>query len=357
MPYIFKYTVKQNKLKRADIPGWTLDGDNGLLSVPSDNFHYVFLPVFDCGVIDGKWGRLSFDAELAEEMNLRIHAVCTNESHFIRKEVLTDTDRFMCDPEVAADIKLAFCKASDAVVFNSLNDILLYELSGRYLWIVIAVEGEGSARISNIRINNPGDTFMNVFPEVYHDWNGFFHRYLSVMSSLFNDFQQKIDDFGNNLDIATAPAELLEIYAGWIGIDVSGNFLDADTLRTIVKEGPDLNRRKGTRIALERICEIMLNEKCIIVEKKMAEDAGAYGSSIFDVTILVKTYVDEKKKAQLFFLLKQFVPVRSHLRIIYLASRSELDTHNYLDINASIYNNETGSLDEHMSLDGKTVLE
>ena len=75
----------------------------------------------------------------------------------------------------------------------------------------------------------------------------FFHRYMSIYSTLYMDFQEKIDNVADFLDINTAPAQLLPIFCGWMGLDVSGDFLTEDRLRTLVKEAYQLNRTKGTR--------------------------------------------------------------------------------------------------------------
>lgn len=356
MPYITKYTVRQNKMKRASKFGVSLTEKTEFIIDPAEDGHYIFLPVFDSGIEDGKWGRLSFSIELDEDMSFSVMAFATNERMFMRKEELTDINTFLCDDDINPSIKMAFFDLAEGIKKKDQNDILLYELSGRYLWLAISIEGSGNGSISNIVISNPGDTFMNMFPEIYREWNGFFHRYMSVFSSLFNDFQYKIDEYAENLNVDTAPPELLEIYASWMGIDVSGNFLDEEALRTLVREGPELNRKKGTKAALERLTEIILGEKSIVVEKKIAGDSDSYGESVYDVSILVKKFVDEKKKAQLFFLLQQFVPIRTRLQIIYLAQKSELDTHSYLDINAAIYSTGEAKLDEHMILDDNTIL-
>ena len=57
---------------------------------------------------------------------------------------------------------------------------------------MVEVMGEGVS-IGNIRVEAPGDNFMQTFPEVYREKNSFFHRYLSVYSSIYNDFQEKLD--------------------------------------------------------------------------------------------------------------------------------------------------------------------
>lgn len=356
MPGIQRYTLKPNRLKKASFAGFSLTEDGKMVTDDHDDRHYIFLPVFDCGEIDGKWGRFRFQANIPEDMTLKIRAIATNHNQFMRKEVLTDVNTFLCDDYIDSSIKLAFFELAEPVSFIDKSDVLLYSIEGRYMWVCIELDGVGHAEIWDVRVFNPGDTFMNIFPEVYIEWNSFFHRYLSTMSSLYNDFQDKIMGYAENLDVETASPELLEIYAGWMGIDVSGNFLDEKALRTIVREGPELNRRKGTKAALVRMTEIVLGDECMVVEKKEAGEGDNYGTSVYDVTILVKAFVDEKKKAQLFFLLQQFVPIRTKLQIIYLAERSELDTYSYLDINASIFNTDEATLDNHLSLDGNSVL-
>lgn len=356
MPYITKYTVRKSRLKNASLDGFLLDDNDKLMMTENLGRHYLFLPVFDSGIKEGKWGRFFFDMKLPEDSSIKIYLFASDEEKFIRKEVETGIDEFLRDGEVSSDIKIAFFEAAEALTYIDASDVLMYELTGRYLYAAIYIEGEGEGYLSNLKIYNPGDTFMNVFPEIYREWGGFFHRYLSVFSSVFNDFQDKIDNFGENLNPDKASVELLEVYAGWLGIDVSGNFLDEDTLRKLVKAAPELNRCKGTKKCLEKICEIMLSEKAIIVEKKAAKDEDCYGKNVFDVTILVRTYVDEKRKAQVSFVLKQFVPIRANLRIIYFAERSELDQYSYLDMNAKIFSSGEAALDDNMMLDGNLVL-
>ena len=82
-----------------------------------------------------------------------------------------------------------------------------------------------------------------------------------------------------------------------------------------------------------------------------------YGSSPYDVTLMISSYVDEKKRAQLLYLLRQFKPVRSILRVIFLQDTGVLDGHSYMDINAKVFTQTLGSLDEHQLLNGTVVLQ
>ena len=148
---------------------------------------------------------------------------------------------------------------------------------------------------------------------------------------------------------------------------VQGEFLSEDSLRALIKEAYLLNKYKGTRKAIQRICEIILGEVPVIVEKnqvneyiRTSEAAVAdrlYGSSVHDVTLLIKGYVDEKKRAQLLYLLRQFKPVRSRIRIVFLQEMGILDSYSYLDMNARTFEQQIGTLDDHQLMDGMVILE
>ncbi len=208
---------------------------------------------------------------------------------------------------------------------------------------------------------------MNTFPEIYREKNGFFHRYLSVFSSIYEDFQEDIEALPNILDLDTCPAELLPLYGGWLGIDVGQDFLGEDILRPLVKEAYSLNRMKGTRRVMERITEIVLGKKAMVAERNVIEDYidqeqladldRLYGSSIYDVTILVQESITDVQKSQLLFLLEQFKPVRARLRIVNLKKNSMLDSYSYLDVNAGITQEGVGSLDTSQEMDGAIRLE
>ncbi|MCR5520632.1 MAG: hypothetical protein K6F44_01825 [Lachnospiraceae bacterium] len=356
MPYLSKYSVKKSRIEHSALYGLTSDDRGNLFCDDSERMHYLFLPPFDGGKEDAEWGRLSFKIDVPDNTEVTIFYFATETTAFTRKHELADMMDFLCETDEDPSIKLELFELAGAKSKRGASDILMYDVRGRFLFVAIRVEGSFKGALSNIRVINPGDTFMITLPEIYRKRGGFYHRYLSVLSSVFNDFQDRIDGYAVNLDPDIADKDLLVTYAGWMGIDLSGDFLDEEKLRMLVKEAPMLNRKKGTKAALERLCEIVLSEKCIVVENKGDSDRRMFGESRFDVTILIKSFVEEKKKSQLFFLLNQFVPIRTHLRIIYLEGRSALDTHSYLDINASVFDTKDGKLDSHMSLDGNVLM-
>ena len=90
-------------------------------------------------------------------------------------------------------------------------------------------------------------------------------------------------------------------------------------------------------------------------ERKLYD--GLYGDSPYDVTLLLKHYVEERKKEQLLHLLSQFKPLRSRLHIVFLEPTGVLDEHSYLDNNAVTFTQSEGMLDAARIADGTIILQ
>lgn len=356
------YSIKENRIRRGYHPGFELDKDGGLTAVKDEPVHYLYIKAIDSAVLDSKWGRLNFKGNFSESMVCYLYVAALNEDSFYRRGQPVRIDEFLCDSREGITVKKEFLRRVNALRFVNQTDVLLYNLEGRYLYLVLELVGQGECRITDMKVDLQGDNFMNTFPEIYRERGGFFHRYLSVFSSVYNDFQKDIENLPQILDLDTCPAGLLPVYGRWLGINVGDDFLGEDILRPLVKEAYRLNRMKGTKAALERIARIVLGEEVLVLERnvmedyiekeQMAEFERLYGNSAFDVTILVKESITEVQKSQLLFLLDQFKPVRSRLHIIRLKKAGQLDSYSYLDMNARILEQGMGSLDSSQELDG-----
>lgn len=361
-----KYSIRQNRFKRSFLSGFEIGGEDVLRCRP-DVYHSLFI----CDCIDGieseaKWGRFHLDFQLEEDMVVAVYAVALDQKEIPWKGGYADLGSLFMDSEISAEEKIKILEVLEAKKHINRKDILLYELEGRYLYFCVEVLGLGKGELKNLFVNNQGDIFIDTFPEVYREYGSFFHRYMSVYSSLYMDFQEKIDNVEQFLDIDTAPVQLLPIFCQWMGVDVSGDFLTENRLRTLVKEAYHLNRTKGTKEALLRVCEIILDEKVVILEKNVIREntqaethkiyEQLYGNGFYDVTILVRTFVPENQKSQLEFLLNQFKPVRSRLRIKFLDQKDSLDGHVYMDVNAQVMDTRNVVLDERAGLDGNIML-
>ena len=360
-----KYSIKQNRFKRSFLSGFEINGDK--LRCKKEVYRRIFVCDSIDGIEDGAlWGRFHGDWKLDEDMVVTVFAAASDFKDIRWNEEQINIEEMLKNPDIKSEEKIGFLESLGAKRQINLKDILLYELEGRYLYLLIEVKGIGEGELGNFFVNNQGDFFLDTFPEVYREYGSFFHRYMSVFSSIYMDFQEKIDDVASLLDIDTAPVQLLPIFCSWMGLDVSGDFLTEERLRTLVREAYQLNRTKGTRDTLLRVCEIVLGEKPVILEKNVfrehtqAENAelyeGLYGKGIFDVTLLIHTYVPENQKSQLMFLLNQFKPVRSQLKVKFLDQKRSMDEHVYMDMNAQVMDTQGVALDDRAGLDGNIML-
>lgn len=361
-----KYSIKKNRFRRSFLSGMEIEGEHCLKCSPQ-----VYRRMFVSSPIDGiaegaRWGRLHLDWSVSTDMVVTIYAIATDAKTIWKENKQYSYEEIFYNIEEPIKSKRYFMEYLGAKKVVNQKDTLLYELEGRFLYLMIDVQGYGEGKFFDIQVDNQGDLFMDTFPEIYHEYGGFFHRYLSIFSSLYMDFQQKIDNVTKLLDIDTAPAELLPTFGRWMGLDVSGDFLEENRLRLLIKEAYQLNRIKGTKAALQRVAEIVLQDKVIILEKtvlcedtqkkdqKLYEDL--YGTGIYDVTILIHTYMSEYQESQLLFLLNQFKPVRSQLKIRFLDTKGNLDDHTYMDMNAYVHEAKQGTLDERQGLDNIILL-
>lgn len=354
-----KFSIRKNRFRKGALTGFVVEGENRLVCKPEEARH-----VFACVALDGiepeaKWGRLRFKVKLGAEM------VCT--AWVLAAEDREHIEPFLVDAGRPVAEKRAFMERNAAIKAVNSADLLLYEQEGRYLYMLFDIIGKGEGELSEICVLTQGDIFMDTFPEIYQEYGSFFHRYMSIFSSLYLDFQEKIDNVAKVLSLENAPVPLLVQFAGWLGVDVSGDFLPEDRLRLLVKEAYGLNKKKGTKEALVRLTEIVLGEKAVILEKNVLRDntqavdqktyEELYGAGTYDVTMLIPTYVPENQRSQLLFLIHQFKPVRSRLLIRFLDERGSLDSHSYLDLNSSISEVEAGWLDDRQPMDGTVLLQ
>lgn len=352
----YTFSIKKAQLQKAFYKGMELGEDDAVVCGEGAGPFFWLSDALDSGREDCPWGRLHFKMTIPANCVCYLYAAACNEAD--RREVLTD-------PETAVSEKKRCLSDMRCLRFINRQDVLLYELEGRYLWIAVEVFG-GGAVFSDFVVHVPGDSFMEVFPEIYREKNSFFHRYLSIFSSIYHDFQEVLDHRADLLDVDQTSKDLLEIFLKWIGIDVDGGVLQEELLRTLLREAPWLIRYKGSANCLKRICKLFVGEEPTILERSLMQRYvrstqqelydSLYGESPYDVTLLFTAAVEEHKKEQLLRLLEQFKPIRCRLHLLFLENRGVLDTHTYLDRNAVIFSGEEGRLDGSTLADGAFVL-
>ncbi|MDR3295888.1 MAG: hypothetical protein LBT26_08695 [Clostridiales Family XIII bacterium] len=354
-----KYKMGQSRLARATKTGFDLTPEGELVfSGYFTGGRHVFFSHLDGGMDACPWGRLVFDARWGENTVFSVTAYASDDKELPWYGKNVDVDEFLADGDVSGSSKTLFLNRAGATQSFGFRDVLIHRQKGRYLWICLTAQGEDAA-FSNIRVFAPGDNFFQTFPEVYRADGDFFHRYISVFSSIYNDFQEKIDTIDMLLDLDTAPEGLLPVYASWFGIVLDGDFIEESQLRALLKNAFSLIGGKGTRQALETLIGIFVKDPFYIVEQHVARrfaysgDRAAeilYGSDPFSFTLMINSEADEKLHSRLKFLLAQFKPIRVRPKILFMKGNGALDAGSFLDINAAVAQNRPAGLDERFVL-------
>lgn len=360
------YSIRKNRLKNAFLDGIEPMEDYKKLVLADTPVRRIYLNCIDSAESGSRWGRFFFDAVLTEDMALYIYAAASDQN-----TVYDENGTYAIDDIMHSDIiddarKKNLLSQMNVMRFVGKSDVLLYGLTGRYLFLAIEIIGDGTGILSNFKVDARGDNFMATLPEVYRRNNSFLHRFMSIFSSIYNDFDADIEALPDLLNPDTAPVEVLLEYGKWMGIDLSGDFLTEEAMRTFVKEGYRLNRMKGTKACLLRIFEIVLGEQVIILEQNTIrayigendiEEFGLKGTSIYDVNVLIKKPLSDTDRHQLLHLVRQFVPIRSQVHLISLKDSGVLDTDIYLDMNAVLSEELFGVFDDEMELDDDIIME
>ncbi|MCR5482477.1 MAG: hypothetical protein K6F52_06745 [Clostridia bacterium] len=360
------FRININRFRKAAKKGFTLL-ENGHLAVDgSESAAALFFSKIDSGEKDTVWGRFSMDMDIESETVFNVYAFASDNDYFLRNGLETKFDDFFMNPDEPFVTKFKAVIMSGGKKFSNVDDLLLSSLQGRYLWIGIEIIGSMMCEIKSITVFNPGDVFLKTFPEIYKNQGDFFGRYLSIFSSLYMDFDRRIEALPNLVDPEKAPLEVLPILADWMGIKIDGGFLEEEKMRELLKNGYRLSRIKGTRRAVSMICRLILGEEPIIIEKSRVGSVSAqdkdtydklYSSDPYSFTIIIRQHKDEKLYAQLKFLIEQFKPARSKAKIIFLDKAGNLNSYCYLDMNAFLSEYQSCELDRDFILGENIRLE
>ncbi len=358
------YSIRKNRFKEGSLRGLTIEEDGSLLLAEDTSIHMLFLKGLDSAIPGATWSRLSFSLDVPDNVTTYTYLFASDEEYWYENNEAHSFDEYLTGEADVREKKLFLEKFKAKRTVNK-TDILLYELQGRYLYIAMELSGTAAGILKDMRVERGADIFHEAFPEVYRENNSVFHRFISVYNSLYNDFDKDITRLPDILDPDTCPKECLGIFLSWMGIELDGDFLKEGVLRTLAKEAYHLNRLKGTKTCLERLIQILLGERPLILEQNMIKAYEEKGEilgeafqkgSIYDVNILIRKKLSERERFQLLFLIDQFKPIRARIHIIQLREGGVLDSNVYLDMNARVEGTVDAVLDDSLSLTENVVL-
>ena len=178
-------------LRRALLDGMEQTED-GTLRTSGTGAHRVFLPALDSAQNDCAWGRFSLRCALGAESMLTVRAFASDQDRVVRNGEVVRTDELLLDPTVPLREKERLFTLADGLERSGVSDLLLNGQTGRWLWLWLEITGNEASSLRNMCVYVPGDNFFRTLPQVYQADNDFLRRYLSIFSTMYQEFREKI---------------------------------------------------------------------------------------------------------------------------------------------------------------------
>lgn len=318
--------------------------------------------IFDSGEYGTVWHRLVIGTEQAEAENLRITVFASdkNEMRF-QNETLTLYDLFD-DTAYSLQEKLDAYRPFIVKRASGVSDLLMHDVSGRYLWILIEYysPGDSTAAIEDIRVFLPAASWIDYLPQIYRGSDRethFLERYLGIFQTFYEELDAEIAEISHRFDPESAEQRFLEWLAGWLHITDTGIWSE-EQLRKLLLNAVRLYRMRGTKEALSEIIELYTGEKPFIIEGFNIKEIAAsipngkrliemYGGNPYAVTVLVKPGHDIEVIRRI---AAEMLPITAELNLVELDSYIFLDNYAYLGVNSSLGYYRPAALDGNSQL-------
>lgn len=304
--------------------------------------------IFDSGEEETVWHRLIIHTRNAEPENLKItvYASDKNEMTFHGKTMtlydLFDSTGYGMSEKLDAYRPFIARHASGA------SDLLLHNVSGRYVWLLIEQysAGEDPAEIIDVRLFLPAASWIDHLPQIYRSGDGdthFLERYLGIFQTLYEELDAEIAEMSHRFDPESTELHFLKWLAGWLGITDTEIWTE-EQLRQLLMKAVRLYRSRGTKQALSEIIELYTGEKPFIIEGFNIKEIAAaipngkrllemYGGNPYTVTVLVKPGHDT---AVIRRIAMEMLPVTAELNLVELDPYIFLNNYAYLGVNSSL---------------------
>ncbi len=262
-----------------------------------------------------------------------------------------DTTVEVCAADSPCQVNGENTKRCCQVRFDNPQDALLFEVTGRYLWLRITVKRQIYREPVNekIRIFFPKHTWLKYLPEIYEDDRNsasFLERYLGIFQSLYEDMTERIERIPSFLEPSEENRDMLYELAGWFAIERRELWNDRQLLY-LVRNAWRMRGQRGTVSGMRELVKLYVGREPYIVEyhqiqpyfdteKKERLLRGLYCAHSREFAVLIAEETAGEKNR--FLGLKQLVdlakPAHMESKIVVLTPYIFLDRHSYLGINS-----------------------
>ena len=212
----------------------------------------------DSGLLGTDWHRVILDADIPDKTHI-----------FVETATADDPEGF--DPATADwDGPLVPFTLEAGTFGGAIHDHLVQSNPGRYLWVRVTFESDGSATPSlrSLRILYPRISYLDLLPRVYRrdpESALFLERFLSLFELIFTGIEDRYEEFSRQLNPDAAPLDVINWLATLIDLAFDPSW-PLERRRALVAAAMELYRTRGTVAGLKRYVEIYTGIQPEIVE-------------------------------------------------------------------------------------------
>lgn len=253
----------------------------------------------DSGVLHNEWGRVFLDACVPEGARIKLHCTTTDEldpdaelpplpwvpppnvvlATLVRPELTPPLPPAADVPaENAAEQELHRRESGRDLPWSrpaAGDPFETYEAPvlappGRYLWLTLDLSGTSrvTPSVRAVRVEHSSHDLLRRLPRTFSrepQAASFLRRYLAILEGTSFELDARGDSRERLLDPRVTPPELLPWLASFLGLVLDERW-PVCARRTLVREAAELFRLRGTVASIERLLEIYLGRRPLIVE-------------------------------------------------------------------------------------------
>jgi phage tail-like protein len=150
--------------------------------------------------------------------------------------------------------------------------------SSRSLRLPDLPDGNGDGRLRH-RLNPPPVAtsrrlYRDRLPNVYHQDGDFGLRFVGALEGSLDPVLALLDSLPAHFDPDLAPQDLLELLAGWLGVELDESWPD-ERRRELVRRAGERSRLRGTRAGLELALSVAFPDLPLRIEEQGGVTFGA----------------------------------------------------------------------------------
>ncbi|EFM11319.1 phage tail protein [Paenibacillus curdlanolyticus YK9] len=218
-----------------------------------------------------RWHKLAIDRTIPDNTLIRVTYLVSDSPMFHIDGMDRSLDDYLADSALRTGEKAA---ALSQLPWSepSVNprEVLVRAEPGRYMWVRIQLYGSDklTPSVVGIRADFPRLSYLRYLPAVYQEdaaSRDLLERFLALIESFMTELDGTIASSPRWLDVDAMQGDYLRWLATWIGAVADPGWPEAK-LRKLIKQMPELHRKRGTKAGLEQLVEIYTGERPIIVE-------------------------------------------------------------------------------------------